>query len=573
MNKFGKALTKFDDAIWLFFSKKWHYAITVPGLLVLLYALYFLFCFRGATYDTAIAGYQLFGLRNDTCFTVLQWLGVLAVVLLLVYILLEIAFGMMKKEKLVRVIFVLSCICLVCYGYTMSVQAFGQRYDMLPFEDRGHWAIISELYLTGKVPAAKMDNQYYHPKLFHIVMYAFMKFNSLFIHLGNDVAREVTISGNLYQWTVTDYQLMEMNRIFMAYIGIWTLVALKRIMKLILKGGTKYAVGTSFLLMIPGLWYIPFYGNNDSLSFFFSLFALYFALLFYQKGKWYSLILSALSIGLGMMTKTNAVLVAIPIAALFALKLLSCIKEKERKALGHFFLQMGVFALIVFPLGLWCPIYYKTIYGIPFGYVLENEPGNVWWINQDFYNPFQRFIAFPALDLFRYPYVSMRRPIGENGYYDSYGTIDYNVWTGYVKSLCFYGQTSPTWLFRSGGSFAPLQLLWLMHMHFYYYFLILIFVIAIVASLFFLIRKIVITIKEKGKRFSIWLENEVPILLIVISLTYIVGYIYFNWRYPFGVTQHSRYALVLLVPVFSSLGCFCEYLSSRVKKRKEPNPQ
>lgn len=559
-------LTKFDTGVHTFFSKKWHYAITFPGLLVLLYVIYFVFCFSTTPYDDNIAGYPPLGLRNDSCFYALQWIGISIIIIAFIYIIIETIFKMMYVEKFIRVIFFVSCVCLVCYGFTMSVQSFGQKYDTISFTYAGHWAVIVETFKTGRIPSAQLENQYYQPKLYHTLMAAFMKINSLFVHLSDQSAASIQpFGGVVYTWTVTEYALMEMNRILMAYIGIYTLVFAKRVIHLILKGGVKYLVATTLLLLNPGMWYVAFYCNNDCIALFFTLVALWSSIIYFKTDKWWSLLVCAVSIGFGMMSKTNAALIAFPIAVLFLLKFVGYFRTENIVGLKYFLIQIGVFAIVVFPLGLWCPIYYKIAYDIPIGYVLEIIPGGQTWINPNFYNPFQRYIAYPAFDLFRNPYVNMWRVANNQGVFiDEYGTIDYNIWTGYIKTLCFYGQFTPRWMIGMERGFAPLQLLLYLHIHLSYYLLIAIFLISVIVPLFFLARKIVMSVKAKRK----FVFTTEIVLLLAIALIYSVGYVYFNWRYPFGVTQHSRYALPLLIPVFCSFGYFCEYVVDKTKYKR-----
>ena len=77
MNPVEKVLSVIDDKTERYFSKKWHWAITIPVVIAILVLAYFIFCFSKEPYTT-------YGYRSDASRTVARCVaGVLIVLCLL----------------------------------------------------------------------------------------------------------------------------------------------------------------------------------------------------------------------------------------------------------------------------------------------------------------------------------------------------------------------------------------------------------------------------------------------------------------------------------------------------------
>ena len=167
--------------------------------------------------------------------------------------------------------------------------------------------------------------------------------------------------------------------------------------------------------------------------------ALFFALKYKEKQNFRYIVLTAVGIGLSMATKLSNAVIAVPIAFIFLLVLIQTIKKTNTLSLKKFILQIAVFAVIVFPLGLAIPIYHKIAFDMPFGYVLDLETNGENWmhIDQQMYNPIVRFFLFPTPDLFfsitnlRYnsEYVLVN---GVADWISKFGEQDFNVWTSFL---------------------------------------------------------------------------------------------------------------------------------------------
>ncbi len=112
--------------------------------------------------------------------------------------------------------------------------------------------------------------------------------------------------------------------------------------------------------------------NNDALAVMLSMVSIYIAILWYKDPGIGKIIMLAISIGLAMSAKLSSGLIAPPIAVLM---LYRCMTDtdglKNTSKLMSYILRFALFAVIVFPLGLWWPIRNKILFDMPAGYIPE----------------------------------------------------------------------------------------------------------------------------------------------------------------------------------------------------------
>lgn len=341
----------------------------------------------------------------------------------------------------------------------------------------------------------------------------------------------------------------------MTYVGILSLLLGYKVMVKLFHGGFRLGVSTFFFAFTPVMWYVVFYSNNDSFAWFFALLALFFALRYREKHSWFSLVMIALAIGCGMETKLNAGLVAIPVALIFLFELLKMYKKEngvflvDKKTRTLFWLQIAVFAVIVFPLGLGGSIYNKVVYNEPIGYVLDLQKNPYTGASRDSWliinetNPFLRFVLFPTKDCWMQPqYIWNYR-----GRQDSYQ--DFNVWTAFLKTA-LWGEGTPA--FRNLSSF----LYFLCEV--VYNLAIVLGLIFVIACFYFIIRKI--KHPKEGDNFLFF-------FFLLSGLAFGGSYAYFCARYPVACSMNARYALLFFIPLYGVLASFLAECKLRIFPR------
>lgn len=414
-------------------------------------------------------------------------------------------------------------------GYGFFTDALMTRqHDVWSIRGYGHWGIIMHYYETGEILPPIMvggeinmgySYQLYHPKFHHITMALFMRFNELF--MGDNT------------WV-----LYQANRILLIFTSVMAMLVGERILAEMNIRGYGKVVGLSLIAFHPMFYRLSAMTNNDNLSIFFMFLAVLFAIKWFKKPTILRSVILALSIGLAMATKLSGALIAIPIGCLmiarFGIDALNAFKTKTYKPL---FLEIGLvvlFAMIVFPLGLYWPIYNAQNYQIPFSYVWEVANQALRVTNTD---PIQRFVLFPFDQLAKSFYVvlSSNSPLGQ----------DYNVYVTLLKSSMFgeftFGDKGYAGLLLAGNSLIYLS-----------------FIAAMIVGIIFLIKR------KKVEDIS-HLVFMSAVLVVLFG-----SYIIFNIDAPMTCTMDFRYLVPLLIPLSYFLAKFFDVLSPQSKGNNMP---
>ena len=289
----------------------------------------------------------------------------------------------------------------------------------------GHMGMIFTIFRLNQYPEIKLNaaGEYdfsfsallerYQPKLFYYVSAYYMHFNSLFIHCGTDLVSIQTSSGGstAFGLTNTEWALYESLRILYVMMEWAQLYFIYKIFQKIHLQGKGLLLAFALTSFVPIWCYFANWTNNDGMSCFFAIMGLYYALCFLQERKWYQMILTAIGIGFSMAAKLGGALIAIVIAPLLIYGLVDSIlldKKGEKKfsknlpEWGRYLLQMVVFAIIVFPLGLFFPIYNLVKFGQPLTFFSVVPNTKLYIVNESF---FQRFLLYPNYDVFKMIWV------------------------------------------------------------------------------------------------------------------------------------------------------------------------
>lgn len=505
-----------------------------PLLLLLINILYFSLCYSLTTY-TSYVGY-----RGNAEYEAAIILLVLAFVGTVAFCIYKKAKGKLSNHALEMSFLFLSSAVLLFISGLRCVNTNWYKHDWSLYTSgtyAGHFSIVYQIFNYGSWPDVVLTNQTYQPKLWHTFMAAWMKLMEVFIPTpANNAVIADAYKNGFTLYTQYEYILMESTRIMTSFVGILTIYAGYYIFKEVKLKKNALTIATLLLCVTPVFWYLPNYGNNDSFALFFAFVGLYFALRYRRNHSWWCIVGSALGIGLGMECKLSAAIVAFPVALLFLYELIKTYKKKdgaflyEKKDRTTFWLQILVFAVIVFPLGLAYTIYAKVKFDMPIGYVLdlENKLDGTYkenWMHIKESNPFLRFFMFPAPDYFFGSIFNQRKSL-------DWGGQDFNIWTAFIKTS-LWGESS-----YSPDSFA----LALMTIVYYLAMLLGVF------FLIFLIMGIVLYIMRKYK------DSETFFFILVAFFSSAISYAYFAYKYPVGCSMNARYCMLIFIPIYMCLG-------------------
>lgn len=376
---------------------------------------------------------------------------------------------------------VILCGIILRIGYMSYTWFFDRNHDIEGIFETGHYAYMYIIFQTGQLPGSNVD-QFYHPPLQHL--------------LGAALARIVYF----FRPDQDMDHVFDVVKILPCFASCTILPVFYRICSQLRL--SKRATGIAVVIMAfhPTFFILSASVNNDTLMILFFLIAILYTIRWYQNPCFKNILLLALSIGLGMMTKLSMGVIALFTGPVFLIVLIKYIKKKQWKPLlGQFF----AFAGVCFPLALWYPIRNLILFDQPLAYVLTIDNADLY---RGGYTFAQRFLFFP--------FHQLLQPV----YCDPFK--DYNLWLYTIKCSLFGEFT-----FERPQLFAVLLIIGN--------------VLLIAVSLISMIY-VMIHFKDENPlaRFGLFFIWAVQML----------SFIQFNILFPFGCTMDFRY-IVPTVPV------------------------
>ena len=383
------------------------------------------------------------------------------------------------------------CLVLLLLGFVFKIiyaAQVGYNYsphDLGELSGNGHLGYIQYLYLNKSLPDT-CAGQFYHPPLFHIIGAVVL------------AVHHVTVD-----YTVAFESLQLINMLF-AVIGV---IYGYRILRKIGNNDWFLVIATAFLSFCPAFYIIGAELNNDCLSTMLLIMALYYALCWREKRDIFTILKIALCVGLGMLTKTNAALIAFAVGLIFLYTLI-----EDRKEWKRYILQFIPFGVVCIPLGLGWNVYRLLRFQLPLTYVLRLD------------NSFQYIGDVSALARLGLPTAEQLTSC----------SIDWNKPADFSN---IWGQTFLTMNFDEGilsleGKLANILgicLLW----------------ISIILSLLLLIVLIRVLFSSKT-------EVSLKILFPINFFIMFVNYVKFAFDFPHICTMNFRYIVALQVLLIGS---------------------
>lgn len=402
------------------------------------------------------------------------------------------------------------------YVYCLYTSSGDRQHDVGYFNwTWGHANYIEYWYNNGlKLPDFDVRSiwQYYHPPLHHWLM-------ALFLRLLTTCGMEYDAACQALQFLPFLYSSL-------------TIAVGYRIFRYVRLRGTGLVAATAILCFHPTFVLMGGFFNNDMLCVLLMMLSILCALKWYREPTLRNIIPVALSVGLGMMTKLNAWMVAPAIAIIFLYVFVKNIKHWAKFA-GQF----ALFGVISVPLGLWWQVRNLIEFEVPMTYVPYLSTNDVQYCGN--MSAAQRLFDFGN---------------GQMGYvYDAFTAYDapyneYNPTLGLIKTSLFgEGLNSIT-----DRHFAQIEvtgpiLFW----------------IGVILALLCFVAFIVMMIGKKSG-----LDAPTRIFFGVLAATMLVSYYLFCFRYPFTCTMNIRYCVVL-IPLFAmGLGLLLQNCGEKTRSQK-----
>ncbi len=332
--------------------------------------------------------------------------------------------------------------------------------------------------------------QYYHPPLHHWIMALLLRF---------------------YAMIGIDYDLATQGLQFLPLLySSLIMVVCYRIFRFVKLKGAPLVVAMMFLCFHPTFVLMAGFFNNDILSVLFMLSAMLWALRWYRAPRWKNILPIALCVGLGMMTKLSAWMVAPAIAVIFVYILVKNI----RRPWGYLAQFLG-FGAICAPLALWWQVRNLILFDVPLTYVpYLGEQNNQYLGNMSvlhrlfFFGDGQLSYVFDAFTDYGAPYN------------------EFNPHLGLIKTALFEeGHNGlSTVNFPQLSAIGPM-LFWIAVPLFLLMF-----------ALFFL------SMFSKKTR----LDGIVRVFFVAVYVVILVAYYIFCFQFPFTCTMNIRYAVPLI---------------------------
>ncbi len=238
--------------------------------------------------------------------------------------------------------------------YVLYTPVWCRQHDVIDFgAGEGHAAYME--YILSHKALPDFDPRsvwaFFQPPLHHLISAVWMWFNTRMGVAENRMHKNVQILPLCYMCIL----------MFVVYL-ICREFNMRRGMLVTMLAVSFHPI---FILMSGSI-------NNDALSVLLTVISIYVAILWYMYPTTGKIVLLAVSIGLAMSAKLSSALVAFPIGLLMLCKFCSDTgKCKDKAKCISYLLEFVVFAVIVFPLGLWWPVRNKLLFDMPPGYIPE----------------------------------------------------------------------------------------------------------------------------------------------------------------------------------------------------------
>lgn len=272
------------------------------------------------------------------------------------------------------------------------------------------------------------------------------------------------------------------------------------------------------MALYPGLVFMTTQYSNDNIAYLFFYLSLFLSIRWAKDKKLSTIILLALAIGVGMLTKISVGLIAFITGPMMLAVL---IKEKDKKKI---LTQLIIFAIIVFPIGLSYSIRNYVLFGQQIGSIYEVSGATV-DLKKYNYSIVERFLSFP-ID---------RVVEKNNGIYHDFS--EYNIWIDLIKT-----STYDEFNFGNGLICIFLTILYFANIIFY--------IVGFISVVITTINVIKMFMNKTSCDNPYLNFKTICVMLFVLAL---FAYISFNVRYPYTCNSNYRYIAYITFALAGSI--------------------
>lgn len=284
-------------------------------------------------------------------------------------------------------------------GYQISTHDMGDWTAILNgMPNGGHIGAIQYYYTFHHLPDFNPAtvNCYSNPPFFYIV-------SALILSIFHDG----------FNWSIST-TLHFLQCINVIYVAVGIFAGIGMLSKFGVRG-RKFVASILFMMFFPAFYNIGATLNNDALCYMFMMLAMNCALGWYQTRRLKTIVFTAVYLGLGMMTKLNAVIIAPALAALFLFAIFYDRRTKKEELTKQF----GIFAAVSIPLGMFWPIRNAIRFGMPLFYV--QSIGDSWQQLEGRYTALER-LGLPSMASLLHLHLTTD------------ASLEYNIWSQTFKS-------------------------------------------------------------------------------------------------------------------------------------------
>ena len=439
-------------------------------------------------------------IKNDFNISTLFWLFTIGIIVFAV--ILKIG-GNLNTQTLIALMII--CAIMLRLIYVLYTDSSSRQHDVGYFNFKwGHANYIEYWYNNGlKLPDFDVRKiwQYYHPPLHHMLMALLL--------------RIYTVLGIEYDTACQALQILPM-----IYSSLCMIVSYRLFTMIKLKG-VPLILAMGIVCFHPTFIILGGAFNNDILSVLFILLSAMWALKWYREQSFKNIIILALCIGLGMMSKLSTWMIAPAVAFLFIYAFFKNIKNTKK-----YISQFIVFIVICAPLALWWQIRNNIAFGVPITYVPYLSEKDV--IYSGNIPLTKRLFDFTSSGQLNYVYDA----------FTAYGAPynEFNPTLGLFKTAIFdEGKNGISVINFPQIKFTGPIL---------FYISVILFLVCFIAFLISMFRK------------NSPVDKVTRIFYLIFFFVFLISYYLFAIKYPFTCTYNIRYCVPLIVLCAMGLGLF-----------------